>query len=204
MQQFCLVRGITPYSSFKINRRFGGTCCLSLGSKKKPKKNPSWIVRWTWSACHLLQADVFINLFFDLKMEYTCSSETSVDLQRTTCRVVPEEGIVHYRRDDSPRFCVVIRADFETRHSREADSCSVGYEIHIPLCRTSLIVAFSGASNGPYPESDASSPQLWTTFSYCFSAVFLFTSRSIRWPSSFKFYERYTVCISIYTSSIFL
>jgi hypothetical protein len=34
-------------------------------------------------------------IFSTLKMEAICSSETSVDTQRTTWRYIPEDGILH-------------------------------------------------------------------------------------------------------------
>jgi hypothetical protein len=37
-------------------------------------------------------------IFSTLKMEAICSSETSVDTQRTTQRYIPEEGTLHNHR----------------------------------------------------------------------------------------------------------
>jgi hypothetical protein len=58
---------MTPCSSFGVNRRFGGTYRLHL------------------QACHLLLCWFLAELIYSTpKMEAICSSETSVDTQRTT------------------------------------------------------------------------------------------------------------------------
>jgi hypothetical protein len=61
---------ITQCSQLIVNRRFRGTFRLHLPSRKQK----------TSSA---------------LKMEATCSSETSVDFQRTARRYIPEDRILH-------------------------------------------------------------------------------------------------------------
>jgi hypothetical protein len=44
-------------------------------------------------------ASCLLNLYFsNLKMEATCSSETSVDTQRTTRSYIPEDGTLHNDR----------------------------------------------------------------------------------------------------------
>jgi hypothetical protein len=43
-----------------------------------------------YSACHLLGCWFLLNIFLTLKMEAVCSSETSVETQRTTRRHIPE------------------------------------------------------------------------------------------------------------------
>jgi hypothetical protein len=40
---------------------------------------------------HMLHAGLMLGLFFDLKMEVTCSSENSVEFQRTTRYFIPED-----------------------------------------------------------------------------------------------------------------
>jgi hypothetical protein len=66
--------GITPCSPLKVNRRFGRTCRLYLQGRinktRKPERNQ--VASRAYSST--------------LKMEATCSSETSVDFQRTTSR----------------------------------------------------------------------------------------------------------------------
>jgi hypothetical protein len=102
--------GITPCSPLKVNRRFGGTCRLHLQGRRTSKQetnvkqvasrvilcNPkfrqvdcsAWYLTCftlvSWLACYLT-----------LKMEATCSSESSVDFQRTTRRYIPEDKTLH-------------------------------------------------------------------------------------------------------------
>jgi hypothetical protein len=42
--------------------------------------------------CYLLHGGYLLGLFFDLKMEATCSSETSVGFQGTIQSYVPADG----------------------------------------------------------------------------------------------------------------
>jgi high-affinity nickel permease len=44
-------------------------------------------------AWYLLQAGFLFGLFFDNEDEAACSSETAVDIQRTTWRYIPEDSI---------------------------------------------------------------------------------------------------------------
>jgi hypothetical protein len=56
----------------------------------------------TRSACHLL---VSCPAYFStLKMEVICSSETSVDFQRTTRRYIPEDSTLHNYRCENLKF----------------------------------------------------------------------------------------------------
>jgi hypothetical protein len=76
---------ITPCSPLNVNRRFGGRNRLHLQDRKnKLNKKPP---------CHLLSRWFLAQLIFaTLKMEAICSSETSVDTQRTRVRHIPEDG----------------------------------------------------------------------------------------------------------------
>jgi hypothetical protein len=70
---------ITSCSPLSVNRRFGGTHRLHIqGRSNKFSKKPT---------CWFLSALISSTL----KMETICSSETSVDTQRTTRRYVPED-----------------------------------------------------------------------------------------------------------------
>jgi hypothetical protein len=60
---------ITPCSQLKVNRRFGGPLLATC-----------------------FHAGFLLGLFSTLKMEAICSSETSVDFQRTTRRYIPEDS----------------------------------------------------------------------------------------------------------------
>jgi hypothetical protein len=100
----CIFWDITPCSPFKVNRRFGGTYrhrqgrrisharnqrksrwqagLCSAGAKNKPNKKPGCTI--TLVSCLAYSST--------LKMEATCSSETSIDFRRTTRRYIPEDG----------------------------------------------------------------------------------------------------------------
>jgi hypothetical protein len=74
-------RDTTPYSPLSFNRRFGGTHRLHL------------------QGCHLLACWIFAELISStLKMEAICSSETSVETQRTTRRHIPEDDTLPNHR----------------------------------------------------------------------------------------------------------
>jgi hypothetical protein len=78
---------MAPRSPLSVNRRFGGTYRLHLqGLRYKFSKKPA--------SKHM-------------KMETICSSETSVDTQRSTWRHIPEDDTLSclYLRD-YPDFCM--------------------------------------------------------------------------------------------------
>jgi hypothetical protein len=60
------------------HRRFGGTCRLHLAT--------------------CFHVGFLLGVFFDLKMETSCCSETSVDFQRTTRRYIPEHRTLNLLR----------------------------------------------------------------------------------------------------------
>jgi hypothetical protein len=72
---------ITPYSLLKVNRRFGETYRLHLQVwriiRARNQRESGWFLT---------------RLISTLKIEEICSSETSVDLQRTTGRCIQEES----------------------------------------------------------------------------------------------------------------
>jgi hypothetical protein len=78
---------ITPCSPFKANWRFGGTFRLHLQSRTVSQARNQRESRW--------QAD---------EMEATCSTETSVDFQRTTRRYIPEDRTLRYHRCENLKF----------------------------------------------------------------------------------------------------
>jgi hypothetical protein len=81
---------ITPCIPLSVNRRLGGTNRLNLKGRK--------IKRWTKPARNQVTSLQVVScsaIFFTLKMEAICSSETSVDTQRTTLRCIPEDGTLH-------------------------------------------------------------------------------------------------------------
>jgi hypothetical protein len=76
---------ITPCNPFKVNRRFGITCCLNLHGRR--------II----SACHLL-SPWFLAYSSTLKIEAKYSTETSVDFERNTWRYIPEDIVLRNHR----------------------------------------------------------------------------------------------------------
>jgi hypothetical protein len=76
---------ITPCSPLKVNRCFGGAC--------------RWFFAWL--------------ILSTLKMEATCSSETSVELQRTIRRCIPEDRTLCWN--------VYLQQDAE-RHRHNTDA----------------------------------------------------------------------------------
>jgi hypothetical protein len=54
------------------------------------------------SACYLLHAGFLLGLFFDLKIEVTCSSETSVDFLHITRHYIQELFITTAVRTSDP------------------------------------------------------------------------------------------------------
>jgi hypothetical protein len=77
---------VTPCSSLVVNRRFGGSCHpLSSGSSRA-------VVA---TGCMLASCSAYSST---LNMEAICSSETSLDFQRTARRYNPEDGTIHNHR----------------------------------------------------------------------------------------------------------
>jgi hypothetical protein len=75
-----------------VNRRFGGTSPPSSGSNNKPSLPPAFTLVSCWAYSSTLN------------MEAICSSETSVDVQWTTRRYIPEDGTLHNHRCENPKF----------------------------------------------------------------------------------------------------
>jgi hypothetical protein len=76
---------MTPCSPLSVNRRFGGTCRLNLqGRRNKFSKKPA-------------------SKQVPPALEAICSSETSVETQRTTWRYIPEDGTLHNHRCENLR-----------------------------------------------------------------------------------------------------
>jgi hypothetical protein len=80
---------ITPCSTSKAGRRFGGICLHHQG---------------------LLPTSSLVSClayYLTLKMEATCSSETSVDFQRTTLHYIPKniilQAINSYKMNGNPK-----------------------------------------------------------------------------------------------------
>jgi hypothetical protein len=88
---------ITACSPVRFNRRFGGTYRLHLqGWKISLARNRS---EDEWQASYSST----------LKMEAICSSETSLDTQRTTRRYIPEDGTLHNHRCENLKSYMVMK-----------------------------------------------------------------------------------------------
>jgi hypothetical protein len=80
----------------KVNRRFGETYRLHLQglkisrSRNQRKSKLCLPPAFTLASC--------LPYFSTLKMEATCSSETSVNFQRTTRRYISEDSTLHNHR----------------------------------------------------------------------------------------------------------
>jgi hypothetical protein len=76
-----MFRDITPCSPLKVNRHFGGTYYYA-----EPCLSPAF---------GLVSCSAYSST---LKMEAICTSDTSVDFQRTTRHCIPEDSTVHNHR----------------------------------------------------------------------------------------------------------
>jgi hypothetical protein len=74
-------------SLLKVNRRFGGTCHHNIQGQRISQAGNQRLLSATMVYCLAFSST--------LKMEATCSSETSVDFQRTTRRYIPEDRTLY-------------------------------------------------------------------------------------------------------------
>jgi hypothetical protein len=84
---------ITLCSPLKVNRRFGGTYRLHLQGRGISRARNQRESR--------RKAET-------LKMEVTCSSETSVDFQRTTQRYIAEYRTLHNHSSENLTSCICL------------------------------------------------------------------------------------------------
>jgi hypothetical protein len=77
---FCEKMSCSP---LKVNRRFGGTSSLHIQGPRVA----------LFATCFRLVSCLAIS--WTLKVEVTCSSDTSVDFQRSTRRYIPEDRPLH-------------------------------------------------------------------------------------------------------------
>jgi hypothetical protein len=84
---------MTPCSPLSFNLRFGGTYRLHLQRRRnmfsKPANKQVASSFCLPPACALVSCSAYSST---LKMEAICSSDTSVDFQRTTCSYIPEDN----------------------------------------------------------------------------------------------------------------
>jgi hypothetical protein len=89
---------IMPCSPLKVNRRFRRTCHLHLHS---------W---WVSLASNRHVADSKSSLASTLKMDMTCSSETSADFQQTTWCYIPDNRTIHnHCRENLESYAIRIQ-----------------------------------------------------------------------------------------------
>jgi hypothetical protein len=81
---------ITPCSPLKVNRRFGEPYHLHLQSRRISPARNQRESRW--------KTQPYSVSYLTLKMEVICSSETSLDFQRTTRLHIPEDRTLHNHR----------------------------------------------------------------------------------------------------------
>jgi hypothetical protein len=85
---------ITQCSPLKVNRRFGGKYLLHLQGRRISRARTS--VKAVIATC--FYAGSCLAYSSTLKMVAICSSETSVDFQRSTRRYIPEDSTLHNHR----------------------------------------------------------------------------------------------------------
>jgi hypothetical protein len=83
--------GISPCRQLKVNWLFGGTCRLHLQGRRISQARNQ-----LESRCFGLVS--CLSYSSTLKMEGTCSSETSVDFQLSTWRYISEDRTLHIHR----------------------------------------------------------------------------------------------------------
>jgi hypothetical protein len=77
---------ITPCSPLKVNWSFRGTYRFHLQDRRISRARYQWESRWQ---AKLVSCSAYSST---LKMEALCSSETSVDFQRTTWHYTPKDN----------------------------------------------------------------------------------------------------------------
>jgi hypothetical protein len=97
---------ITPCSQLKVNRRFGETWRLHLQCQRiRRKRNQRENLFCLPPEFRLVSCSDYSST---LKMEAVCSSETSVDFQRTTRRYIPQDRTLHNHRCENLKSYTVI------------------------------------------------------------------------------------------------
>jgi hypothetical protein len=94
---------ITPCSSLKVNRSFGGTCRLHLQGWRIAKQETS-----------VKQTAIRVQL----EMKEMCSSETSVDIQRITQPHISEDTPHNCHRENL-KSCMYYNASFQNLNEVE-------------------------------------------------------------------------------------
>jgi hypothetical protein len=88
-----IFRGVTQCNPLNVNRRFGGTYRLHLQGKLCLSPD------FTLVSCSAYSST--------LKMEAICTSETSVDIQQTTGRYIPQGSTLHNHHCENLKSYIV-------------------------------------------------------------------------------------------------
>jgi hypothetical protein len=91
---------ITPYSSLKLKRRFGEIYRLHFHRQRislaRNQRESMWQKHGcTWICFQLVSCSAY---FSTLKMEAICSSETSLEFQRTTRRYIAKDSALYIKK----------------------------------------------------------------------------------------------------------
>jgi uncharacterized membrane protein YhaH (DUF805 family) len=93
---------IMPCSPLKVNRRFGGTYRLHFqGRISRARYQAAGILLGKFPSAFMLPS---CSTYSPLKMVAICSSETSVDFQRTIWRYIPENSLNFQGRISRARY----------------------------------------------------------------------------------------------------
>jgi hypothetical protein len=96
---------ISACSLLKVKRRFGGTYRLHFQCRRISQRRHQREAGSKQSWCMVVSSSAYS---WTLYVEGRCSSETSVDFQRTKRRYITKDGILHNHRCDNLRSYNVI------------------------------------------------------------------------------------------------
>jgi hypothetical protein len=121
-----IIWDITPCSLLKVNRSFGRTCRLHLQGRRICQTRKQRESRW--------------------QVEQTCSSETSVDFQRTTRRYIPEDRTLrNHRCENLISYIIIPRLEKPETYSLFTVDYGL-YPLYLPTTATDVVIQFYIAS----------------------------------------------------------
>jgi hypothetical protein len=90
-------------------------------------------------------------IFSTLKMRVICSSETSVDTQRTTGRNIPEDGTLHNPRCENLKSYIMLTKFDKTEIKTHCDLQIIVYtfllfRVYHFICSTAYVMSYSSAT----------------------------------------------------------
>jgi hypothetical protein len=118
-----------PCSPLKVNRRFRGTFCLHLQDQRKSQARSQHEVG-SKQSCMLVS---YLAYSSTVKTEATCSSETSVDFQRTIWRYIVEDRTLHNHCCENFKSCAVLCLHRDLSGSSLRSKAAGGWSWHIYL-----------------------------------------------------------------------